>query len=124
MKSLGITYRRSTPQSVGEQWWFWICEGVPAALPEYLSELNLNPLDCVGFGLSQAMADDLATPADREEYVASLNRAKTQVDEAQAAQPHATVKTFDPRDIKLSFGDVQIPGFADSEIIKVERESK
>lgn len=53
MKELGITYQHSTPQSMGDQWWFWNCENLPEELPEFLTELKLKPNDCVGFGLSK-----------------------------------------------------------------------
>jgi hypothetical protein len=124
MKAMRIKYRRATPQSMGDQWWFWRCDGMPTPLPEYLSELRLNPLDCVGFGLSQEMADDLATPADREDFAAKQNSKRVQVAEAQAAQPPATVRTFDPREVKLVVGGVQITGFTDSEIIEVRRKEQ
>lgn len=51
MRELGITYQHATPQSLGDQWWFWNCENVPDELPEYLSELNLDPMGCIGHGL-------------------------------------------------------------------------
>lgn len=53
MKELGITYQKSTPQSICDQWWFWNCENVPEKLPSYLEELRLDPMDCVGNGLSK-----------------------------------------------------------------------
>jgi hypothetical protein len=59
MRELGITYQHSTPKSMGDQWWFWNCENIPEELPEYLTDLNLNPLECVGFGLNQEMADKI-----------------------------------------------------------------
>lgn len=60
LKNLGITYQHSTPQSIGDCWWFWNCENVPNPLPEYLTELKLDPLKCVGWGLSQADAENIA----------------------------------------------------------------
>jgi hypothetical protein len=57
MKEMGITYQHATPQSIGEQWWFWNCENIPDELPLFLSILNLNPIDCVGWGLSQKNAE-------------------------------------------------------------------
>ena len=52
MLDLGITYKHATPQSMGDQWWFWGCENVPDPLPPFLTELGLNPFDCIGYGLS------------------------------------------------------------------------
>ena len=43
MRALGITYRVATPQSLGDQWWFWGCENVPAELPSHITELNVSP---------------------------------------------------------------------------------
>lgn len=39
MQDMGITYGSSIPQSIADQWWFIDCQGVPDALPEYLTQL-------------------------------------------------------------------------------------
>ncbi|AUR85571.1 hypothetical protein NVP1076O_66 [Vibrio phage 1.076.O._10N.286.51.B7] len=39
MEALGITYKYVVPQSIADQWWFYDCENVPSALPEYLTKL-------------------------------------------------------------------------------------
>jgi hypothetical protein len=57
MAEMGITYQHSTPQSMGDQWWFWNCEGVPAQLPPFLEVMENDPMDCVGHGLSQEDAE-------------------------------------------------------------------
>lgn len=66
MKDLGITYQQSTPQSMGDQWWFWNCENLPNELPTYLKDLidyktkeMLNPMDCIGYGLSLEDAEKI-----------------------------------------------------------------
>lgn len=54
LKDLGIDYQVATPQSIGDCWWFWNCcipEG--AALPDWITEFKANPMDYIGFGLSQ-----------------------------------------------------------------------
>jgi len=53
MKKLGITYQHATPQSIGEQWWFWNCEGIPERLPKFLTVLDTDPMKCIGYGLSK-----------------------------------------------------------------------
>lgn len=60
MRELGITYQHATPQSICEQWWFWNCEGVSESLPEYLTELQLDPLKMVGYGLSEKKAQEIS----------------------------------------------------------------
>ena len=57
MKRLGITYQHATPQSIGDQWWFWNCENVPKQLPFYIMELNANPRNFIGFGLSEDLVE-------------------------------------------------------------------
>ncbi len=57
MKELGITYQTSTPQSMGDCFWFWNCENVPDNLPKYITELKENPMECIGFGLSREEAE-------------------------------------------------------------------
>lgn len=59
MKRLGITYQHSTPQSMGDQWWFWNCENVPDPLPIHFSILSLDPMELIGWGLSQEDAEKI-----------------------------------------------------------------
>jgi len=59
MKELGITYQHATPQSMGDQWWFWNCENIPDKLPNYLGEADLNPMTCIGYGLSKEEAEKI-----------------------------------------------------------------
>jgi len=59
MSDLGITYQHATPQSMVDQFWFWNCENIPEILPKYLTELNANPMECIGFGLSQENAEKI-----------------------------------------------------------------
>lgn len=57
MKHLGITYSHSTPQSMGDQYWFWNCENIPENLPSYITDLEINdPMEFVGWGLSKEKA--------------------------------------------------------------------
>jgi len=59
MHDLGITYQHSTPQSIGDQFWFWNCENVPEPLPKYITVLGLDPMECVGWGLSKEDAEKI-----------------------------------------------------------------
>lgn len=59
MKELGITYQEATPQSMGDQWWFWNCQNLPEKLPPFLTDLGLDPMECIGFGLSKEMAEKI-----------------------------------------------------------------
>ena len=59
MKQLGITYQHATPQSIGDQWWFWNCENTPDPLPPYLEVADWNPMECIGWGLSKEDAEKI-----------------------------------------------------------------
>jgi len=59
VKELGITYQHATPQSVADCWQFWNCENIPNELPEYITEFKGNPIDYIGFGLSEETAKEL-----------------------------------------------------------------
>lgn len=59
MKDLGITYQNSTPQSLYDSWWFWNCENIPDVLPGCITELNVNPMECIGNGLSNISAESI-----------------------------------------------------------------
>jgi hypothetical protein len=60
MKTLGITYQHSTPQSMAEQWWFWIPENLPDLLPKYITVTDIDPMSFIGFGLDDQTAKRLA----------------------------------------------------------------
>jgi len=66
MKRLGITYQHATPQSIGEQWWFWNCENVPEPLPEHFSILDLDPMESIGNGLSKENAEMIRDLAQKK----------------------------------------------------------
>ena len=60
MRELGIAYQHATPQSIADQWWFWNCKNVPAELPKYLTPLELDPHEQIGWGLSKEDADTIS----------------------------------------------------------------
>ena len=59
MAELGITYQIATPQSVCDQWWFWNCDNIPYILPTFITPLIIDPMDCIGYGLSKADAESI-----------------------------------------------------------------
>ena len=59
MKELGITYQHCTPQSIGDQFWFWNCENIPENLPKFITIADLNPMEIIGFGLSKEDAQKI-----------------------------------------------------------------
>ena len=59
MKELGIVYQDCTPQSMGDQWWFWNCQNIPYPLPKYLEVADLDPMKCIGYGLSKEDAEKI-----------------------------------------------------------------
>lgn len=59
MKELGITYQHSTPQSICDQWWFWNCENIPDEIPDFITDLNLDPMEQIGWGLSKESAEKI-----------------------------------------------------------------
>lgn len=63
MRELGITYQHATPQSIGDQWWFWNCDSLPDELPKYLTPMDADPRKFIGSGLSKDDADKIAALA-------------------------------------------------------------
>lgn len=59
MDDLGIKWQHATPQSIADQWWFWNCENVPDILPEFITDLNLDPMKQIGWGLSEDKAIEI-----------------------------------------------------------------
>lgn len=52
MKDLGISYEKSVPQSLYDSWWFFNCTNIPDNLPEWISVFDVDPVDCIGHGLT------------------------------------------------------------------------
>lgn len=59
MQELGIKYQYSVPQSMVDLWEFWNCENIPDNLPSYLSFFDIDPMERIGFGLSEKMAKEI-----------------------------------------------------------------
>jgi hypothetical protein len=59
MKRLGIKYKFVMAQIIADQYWFWNCENIPDPLPSYLTELNADPMEWVGCGLSMKDAIEI-----------------------------------------------------------------
>lgn len=57
MKDLGVTYTKS--MSVGSQTWLWGCNGVPDNLPGYMALLDVDPMNCIGVGLTEDEAKSI-----------------------------------------------------------------
>jgi len=62
MKRHGITYELAVPQSMGDQWWFFGCKGVPDPLPEHLTVITQDPMELIGHGLSREEAECFSKP--------------------------------------------------------------
>ena len=74
MKELGITYQHSTPQSMGDQWWFWNCENIPEQLPAFLEVADLKPMECIGYGLSKEEAEKIRDYKSNAKYIELLDK--------------------------------------------------
>lgn len=59
MKALGITYQLAVPQSMTDTWWFFNCDNMSDAMPSRLRVLDKTAQQCVGWGLSQHMAEEI-----------------------------------------------------------------
>ena len=57
MKALNITYQLAVPQSMTDTWWFFNCENVREI--SRLKVMTVTAQQCVGWGLSQHMADEI-----------------------------------------------------------------
>jgi hypothetical protein len=56
MRDLGITYQHATPQSMADQWWFWIPDNAPDELPGYMTISEHNPMKSIGWGINKKTA--------------------------------------------------------------------
>jgi hypothetical protein len=64
MKDMGITYQHATPQSIADQWWFWNCDNIPEKLPSFITELEIDPISAIGYGLSKEDAEEIKSKTD------------------------------------------------------------
>jgi hypothetical protein len=58
-KSIGIEYKLSVPQTLGDQTWYFDCTNVPEELPSGYSVLEGELEDFIGRGLSQQNINQL-----------------------------------------------------------------
>jgi len=67
METLGIKYFHATPQSISDSWWFWACEYDESLdLPSYINELNVDPMECIGWGLNEETAIDIRSKINKD----------------------------------------------------------
>ena len=59
MHELGITAQYATPQSTTDCWLFWNCENLPDKLPPFIKILNIDPMNYIGYGLSEKVAKEI-----------------------------------------------------------------
>ena len=59
MREMGINWQHSMPQSMGDQWWFWNCSGIPDLLPPFVTKMENDPMECIGYGLSRSEAESI-----------------------------------------------------------------
>jgi hypothetical protein len=57
MRSLGIKWQHSTPQTLGDQFWFWSCENIPESLPKQITIADWNPMEMIGWGYRKKMRE-------------------------------------------------------------------
>ena len=59
LEDLGITYSHMTHQPMGDCTWYWNCRNVPSTLPYYIKELNIDPMNQIGWDLSEEEAKQI-----------------------------------------------------------------
>lgn len=59
MSDLGITYQKAVPQSLFDCWWFFNCENIPDSLPDWIENFDVDPMKCIGHGLSEEDAKSI-----------------------------------------------------------------
>lgn len=61
LKALGIGYERAVSQSMFDCWQFFNVTNLPKELPTFLEVFDLEPLEYIGWGLSEDEARNLTT---------------------------------------------------------------
>lgn len=56
IKQLNIMFQLATPQTLGNQWWFWNCYNLPETLPVYMAELDITSREAIGQGINKEVA--------------------------------------------------------------------
>jgi len=67
MRGLGLTWSHSVSQGAFDQHWYFNVSGkIPEPLPDFLSEIKIDPHQLVGYGLSQDDADAIVKASTLE----------------------------------------------------------
>ena len=114
MKDLGIGYEKSVPQSIADSWQFFNVTNLPENLPSYLEAVDYEPLDYIGFGLSEDDARKLSklNPVEADNFVLNKQLNRELEDERCRNRAKGSSKgkvfNYDTEDVVLTFGDIEI----------------
>lgn len=117
MKDLGIEYELGVPQSIADCWQFFNCSNIPDNLPNYINVFNHEPLEYIGWGLSPHEARSLTNLSDVEieEFLNNQIEIKRKKEESlqKTYDTSQDIKhTYDPDEVKLYIGDVEVVGWS------------
>lgn len=118
MEALGITYKRATPQSMGDCWWFWNCNvDSLEGLPSQLTELTIDPRKCVGFGLSCSDVEKITGEPFTEEVVK-----KPVSKEGKEANTSTPLNLYKPEDVTITFGGIEVTSWTEDSTLTMTKE--
>lgn len=124
LNDLGITYEAAVPQSIADCWQFFNVTNLPDVLPDYLEVFDIEPLDCIGWGLSEQEAFDLSkfTIEEAGQYLLNKEIARERWDEHYRKEMSDKFKdnSYKAEDLTLMIGDVELKG-CNAEHITINR---
>lgn len=118
MEELGITYKHATPQSMGDCWWFWGCNvDSLEGLPSQISELTIDPRECVGSGLSCSDVEKITGEPFTESVVTN-----PVLQEGQEFKSSTPLNLYNPEDVTITFGGIEVTSWTEDSTLTMTKE--
>ena len=124
LKDLGIEYEAAVPQSMGDCWQFFNVTNLPQELPSFLSVFDVEPLDYIGWGLSEDEARKLSTLPEEQadQFIFNKELERKMSDERQHHKQKESLEgkqfSYNVEDVVISIGGIEIKGCAGCNIEK------
>ena len=124
LKDLGVEYESAVPQSMVDCWQFFNVTNLPKELPTFLKVFDLEPLDYIGWGLSEDEARNLTMlhKDAADQYILNKQLEHKVLDEHQHHQQKEVSEgkkfSYNADEIVIAIGDVVVDGFNNSKSIE------
>ncbi len=116
LKDLGIEYEKAVPQSMGDCWQLFNASNLPQELPSFLKVFDVEPIDYIGWGLSEEEARKLSTLTTEEadQFILNKELEREMLDERQRQKQKelsgSKQFSYNIDDVVITIGGVEVKG--------------